>query len=185
MKLNIQPITKNNITLSLIHENDVEEYAKLLLKNKKWLSDKTSWVPASNSLPDLISAIKQSIKHLYIDDIKNIRAITFVIKNDKNKIIGIMYVGVEDFQVPAFSIGYWIDELHSNKGYMHTSVAIIEDILFNQLQAKRIEIKCDIKNLASAKIANKNNFEFEGTNKKASMLNGEIIDVCCYAKIAN
>ncbi|SHG29819.1 GNAT family N-acetyltransferase [Ornithinibacillus halophilus] len=89
-----------------------------------------------------------------------------------------------DWSIPKFEIGYWIDSRYSGKGYMTEAVQGITDFAFNELHARRVEIKCDKRNTKSRAIPEKLGFELEGIlkNDDLSPDTNELRDTCIYAK---
>jgi RimJ/RimL family protein N-acetyltransferase len=90
-----------------------------------------------------------------------------------------------NWDVPKFEIGYWIDTRHSGKGYITESTQAITEFAFNELHAKRVEIRCDSKNSKSRAIPEKLGFTLEGIlkNDGISADRTETRDTCIFAKI--
>ncbi|GGD53945.1 GNAT family N-acetyltransferase [Paenibacillus nasutitermitis] len=61
-----------------------------------------------------------------------------------------------------FEIGYWIRTSLSGKGYMTEAVDAITTFAIDELQANRIEIRCDSRNFRSERIAQRLGFILEG-----------------------
>ncbi|KYD10211.1 GNAT family N-acetyltransferase [Heyndrickxia sporothermodurans] len=90
-----------------------------------------------------------------------------------------------DWSIPKFEIGYWIDSRFSGKGYMTEAVKGIADFAFRELGARRVEIRCDEKNVKSRAIPERLEFTLEGIlkNDDVSPDTNELRDTCIYAKI--
>jgi RimJ/RimL family protein N-acetyltransferase len=90
-----------------------------------------------------------------------------------------------NWDVPKFEIGYWIDTRYSGKGYITEAVQEISNFAFNELKARRIEIRCDSKNEKSRKIPERIGFTLEGILKNDSIsADGKgLRDTCIYARI--
>jgi len=90
-----------------------------------------------------------------------------------------------DWDIPKFEIGYWIDSRFSGKGYMTEAVKGISDFAFQELHAKRLEIRCDTKNTKSRAIPEKLGFTLEGILKNDDRCpdTNQLRDTCVYAKI--
>ncbi|WP_407681731.1 GNAT family N-acetyltransferase [Pseudalkalibacillus salsuginis] len=58
-----------------------------------------------------------------------------------------------DWQVRRFEIGYWIRQSASRQGFMSEAVDGVTQFAFKNLQANRIEIRCDTRNSASCRVA--------------------------------
>lgn len=90
-----------------------------------------------------------------------------------------------DWSIPKFEIGYWIDSRFSGKGYMTEAVKGIAQFAFRELQARRVEIRCDAKNMKSRAIPETLGFSLEGIlkNDDVSPDTNQLRDTCIYAKI--
>ncbi|SET01637.1 Protein N-acetyltransferase, RimJ/RimL family [Oceanobacillus limi] len=90
-----------------------------------------------------------------------------------------------DWDIPKFEIGYWIDTRHSGKGYVTEAVEGIANFAFRELNAKRVEIQCDAKNVKSRAVPERLGFELEGIlkNDELSVDGKELRDTCIYAKV--
>lgn len=89
-----------------------------------------------------------------------------------------------NWEIPKFEIGYWIDTRHSGKGYITEAVERITQFVFDELDAKRVEIRCDSNNTRSRAIPERLGFTLEGIlkNESVSADGKEIRDTCIFAK---
>ena len=103
---------------------------------------------------------------------------------ESDTIIGSSGLHRIDWSVPKFEIGYWLCTSHSGKGYMTEAVNGISAFAFEQLGAKRVEIRCDILNERSAAVARRTGFLHEGTLKAEARhhLTNELRDTMIFAK---
>ena len=67
-----------------------------------------------------------------------------------------------DWEVPKFEIGYWCRTGFTGHGYMTEAVRGIRAFAFDALGARRVEIRCDSRNLASVRVAERAGFLLEG-----------------------
>ncbi|MBV7504714.1 GNAT family N-acetyltransferase [Bacillus sp. sid0103] len=90
-----------------------------------------------------------------------------------------------NWMIPKFEIGYWIDTRFSRKGYITEAAEAITKFAFNELNAKRVEIRCDSKNIKSRAIPERLGFTLEGIlqNDEISANSQDLRDTCIYAKI--
>ncbi len=90
-----------------------------------------------------------------------------------------------NWDVPKFEIGYWIDTRFSGKGYITEAVKDITEFAFVNLNARRVEIRCDSKNTKSSAIPEKLGFILEGILKHDGISADlqEPRDTCVYAKV--
>jgi len=67
-----------------------------------------------------------------------------------------------DWEVPKFEIGYWCRTGFTGRGYITEAVLGIAEFAFDTLGARRVEIRCDSRNLPSTRVAERAGFELEG-----------------------
>jgi RimJ/RimL family protein N-acetyltransferase len=65
-------------------------------------------------------------------------------------------------QIPSFEIGYWVNELYAGKGLITEAMNVLSLYLFDVLKAKRIEINCEERNVKSANVAVRLQYDLEG-----------------------
>ncbi|WP_462409654.1 GNAT family N-acetyltransferase [Neobacillus sp. Marseille-QA0830] len=89
-----------------------------------------------------------------------------------------------NWDIPKFEIGYWIDTRHSGRGYITEAVEAITNFAFQELKARRVEIRCDTNNSKSRVIPERLGFTLEGILKKdgRSADGTELRDTCVFAK---
>ena len=77
-----------------------------------------------------------------------------------NKFIGHAEIHHFDASVPKGRLGYWVRNSESGKGYATKFAKALTHIGFTVLQCERLEIRNDVRNLASGKIAQKLGYKF-------------------------
>jgi RimJ/RimL family protein N-acetyltransferase len=89
-----------------------------------------------------------------------------------------------NWDVPKFEIGYWIDTRLSGKGYITEATEAITSFAFTELNAKRVEIRCETKNLRSRAIPERLGYTLEGILKSdgISADGKDTRDTCIFAK---
>jgi RimJ/RimL family protein N-acetyltransferase len=68
-----------------------------------------------------------------------------------------------DWDVPKFEVGYWCRTSFTGNGYITEAVRAITSFAFDALGARRVEIRCDPRNLKSARVAERAGFTLEAT----------------------
>jgi ribosomal-protein-serine acetyltransferase len=87
--------------------------------------------------------------------------------------------------VPAFALGYWIRTSDEGRGYVTEAVRLITAYAFDALGARRVEIRCDARNIRSARVARRCGFELEGRLRNiARAPDGTLADELVFACIA-
>ena len=100
-------------------------------------------------------------------------------------LIGSSGLHYPDWSVPSFEIGYWVRSGYEGNGYITEAVRGITDIAFNNLDARRVVIRCDVKNEKSAAVARRAGFELEGTHRCISRHHrtNQLRDLLVFARI--
>jgi ribosomal-protein-serine acetyltransferase len=89
-----------------------------------------------------------------------------------------------NWEVPRGEIGYWVRTSQQHKGLMTEAVRSIAEFAF-KLGMRRIEIRCDPRNIRSAAVAERAGFQFEGTLRCDSLApDGTVRDSRVYSRIA-
>lgn len=74
-----------------------------------------------------------------------------------------------DWDVRKFEIGYWVGTAFEGKGYCTETVRALTVYAADQLNARRVEIRCDEKNFASKRVMEKAGFVQEGHFRNDSL----------------
>jgi len=89
-----------------------------------------------------------------------------------------------DWAVRRFEIGYWIRPEGLGKGHISEAVRLLTTLAFDQLAARRVEIRCDPRNARSRAVAERCGFELEGVLRNNTLgVDGTARDTAIYARI--
>jgi len=69
-------------------------------------------------------------------------------------------------EIGSLEIGYWVHSAYQNQGYATEITRALTQVAFDYHHVKRLEIRCDPDNLASAAVPRKLGFEHEATLKQ-------------------
>ena len=70
-----------------------------------------------------------------------------------------------DWDVPKFEIGYWCRARYQGSGYVTETVKALTRVGFETFAAKRIEIRCDERNIRSRRVAERAGYSLEAILK--------------------
>ena len=79
-----------------------------------------------------------------------------------NRYLGGSGLHPSSWEIRYFEIGYWIRASASGRGYITEAVKLLTDYAFTALAAKRVEIRCDERNVRSAAVPQRLGFVQEG-----------------------
>lgn len=99
------------------------------------------------------------------------------------------FIGCTGFHRPnwdirKFEIGYWLDTRYCGKGYMTEAVSGLTTFAFRELEANRVEIRCDELNKQSRAVPKRLHFHLEGilVNEDKAVDGDALRNTCIYAK---
>lgn len=142
------------------------------------------WLPfAQNEQTPEQSEI--NVRESYIKFLKREDLRLLVFHKETGQLIGSSGLHRINWEIPKFEIGYWADTRYSGKGYMTEAVERITAFAFEELKAKRVEIRCNANNHKSRAIPERLGYKLEGLlkNDGRSVDGNELSDTCVYAKV--
>lgn len=110
------------------------------------IEDLKPWLPFAHidqTEEDVEANIREA--HLKFLSREDLRLLVFL--KGTGKLIASSGLHRIDWDIPKFEIGYWLDSRHTGKGYMTEAVQGITNFAVNELKARRIEIRCDTRNV--------------------------------------
>jgi RimJ/RimL family protein N-acetyltransferase len=106
-----------------------------------------------------------------------------ILDKTSGNFIGAIGLIIRDKEIPTFEIGYWLRSSYVGQGYITEAVKLVEEYAFNELKAKRVEIRASDRNVKSYSVAERCGYQYEGKLHNHRMLpNGEIGHTVVYAK---
>lgn len=141
------------------------------------------WIPSVDHIP----SIEETKEHIRRSISKFIlrQALDFIIfLKNSNTFIGSIGTTRIEWNIPLVELGYWIRKSHQGKGYASEALEGMTKYAFELINAKRVELRVDPKNIASIKVAEKLGFGLEGILKNEFYSKSEgVCDTAIYAKI--
>ncbi len=160
---------------------DGEEMRTAVLESQTELKEWMPWAMKVGSVEEYEIMMRK--KHLEFLARKDLQLLLFL--KGTSTLVGSSGLHRIDWDVPRVEIGYWVRTSFARKGYITEAVIGIVDFAFNQIGAKRIEIRCDAKNSRSATIPQRLGFIHEGTLRQEAVdhVTGELRDTMIFAKV--
>lgn len=85
-----------------------------------------------------------------------------------------IYIGASNWDIPEFSLGYFVDVDHEGQGYVTEAAKGALDFIFAYLEAERVILHCSDANPRSASVARRCGFAQEAHLRQSSITaNGE------------
>lgn len=139
------------------------------------------WAQNIQKIEDTTGNIRQAVADFVTR--KDLRLHLFL--KETGEFIGASGFHRINWDIPKVEIGYWLDSRFEGKGYMTEAAERLTEFAFEDLGARRVEIRCDIDNVRSRAVAERLKFTLEGILKQDSLsADGKYVrDTCIYAKI--
>jgi RimJ/RimL family protein N-acetyltransferase len=142
------------------------------------------WLPLYQSMPE-ITETEITVRRAH-NQFLNRESLRFLIfSKETDEFIGTCSLHNINWDIPKFEIGYWIDIRFSGKGFMTEAIQRLTHFAIQELNGRRIEIRCESSNTKSRTIPEKLGYELEGIlrNEDFSADGKKLTDTCIYAKI--
>jgi RimJ/RimL family protein N-acetyltransferase len=148
------------------------------------LNDLKLWIPWAR-IEQSEEEVEGSIRNAHAKFLTREDLRLHIFNKETGEFIGSSGLHRINWDVPKFEIGYWIDSRFSGHGFITEATEAITEFAFNELKARRVEIRCDYKNTKSRAIPEKLGYCLEGIlkNDGISVDRSEIRDTCIYAKV--
>lgn len=147
------------------------------------LEELRAWMPWAQSVynrEQQIESLEQARQNFL--DRSDFRLLLF--SKETGELVGSSGLHRINWKVRKFEIGYWVVTAHSGKGYITEAAERITQFCIDELQANRVEIRCDALNVKSAAVPKRLGFKLEGVLRKDDVdVNGNLRDTFVFAKV--
>lgn len=173
------------------------ESERLIIRAPKLGDALDVWNAKQNSLPALrewmlwaqdepeLHETEENLRKAVADFITRKDLRFHIYSKETGEFVGASGLHSINWSIPKFEIGYWLATEFEGNGYITEAVQRIEQFAFEQLGARRVEIRCDEENVKSRSVAERVGFILEGILKQDSLSpEGNVLrNTCIYAKI--
>lgn len=151
------------------------------------IADLRPWMPWAQSVPSVDESEaycrRQQARYLLREDL-----VLLIFDREPGgaagRLLGATGLHRIDWSLRRFEIGYWARHGHAGQGYITEAVRALTRMAFDQLEARRLEVRMDDRNEASQRVAESAGFSFEGVLRNDSLaVDGSPRDTCIYAKV--
>lgn len=147
------------------------------------LDELKPWMPWAQK-PSTVEESELSIRKSRLQYLDRSDLRLMLIHKSNGQFIGGSGLHRINWKARAFEIGYWVRTSYAKQGYITEAVQAITHFAIDELQANRIEIRCDVRNTQSANVAERLGFQLEGILRNQSVdVNGLLQHTKVYAKV--
>ncbi len=150
---------------------------------------------------EILEAIQQNSTHLsrylkWVDDITTVEAernflegvLTQVAKGeallylifDEEQFIGMIDLHAFDKETRKAEVGYWLAEAYTKRGITTNAVKLLCDIAFEDLALNKLELRANVNNKGSNRVAEKVGFRWIGVKYEDEFSNHQYEDINYY-----
>jgi ribosomal-protein-serine acetyltransferase len=164
----------------------IGEGAELNTATIESIAELRPWMPWAQTLPSNEQSeeyVRECCVNWILKTNSFIGLPMFIIDKKTKMIAGLVAYHNMVWDVPVLEIGYWMRTQFGNRGYMTEAVNALTRYSVLQLNAKRIEIRCEPTNIRSRKVPERLGYHLEAmlrTNHRN--VRGEPSDVCVYVR---
>lgn len=175
------PIRTPRLLLRPSMPNDGEEVNAAIWESFNELRPWMPWAQAKPTIHETELNVRRSFAQWIVRE--DLRMLIFELGT--KKLIGSTGLHRINWDVPRFEIGYWVRTHQAGKGYITESTNALTRYAFLQLQAKRVEIVCSVKNEKSIAVARRLGFEEEARLRNHNIRHdtGEVCDSFLFARV--
>jgi RimJ/RimL family protein N-acetyltransferase len=160
-----KPIRTERLLLRAYKKTDARAMFEAIDESRAHLSQWLEWPPEIKRVADLeYSCETAAADWSYGRDFR-----VGIFSSDGKRYFGHCGLHYPDWDVRSLEIGYWLRVSATGHGYMREAVGGLTRFAFDDLKARRVEIRCDPRNIRSSKIAEANGFLLEGRLRNARL----------------
>lgn len=151
-------LRSERITVRPYRESDAKALQEAVDESREYIRP---WLPFADEHQTVEESrdwiIKQEAQWLLRESM-----IVGVWENATGRFLGGSGLHIPDWGSRHFEIGYWLRPSAAGHGYMTEAVQLLTNYAFDHLEANRVQIRCDERNIRSAAIPRRLGFVLEG-----------------------
>jgi ribosomal-protein-serine acetyltransferase len=164
---------------------DAYEYTTTVMESMKEFQQWLPWAQYYPTVDQSEEYIRECCASWIMKNNNNVGLPLWIIERSTNTLAGSIVMHNIAWNVPKFEFGYWLRTSHTGKGYMAEATNALTRYCFQQIGAKRIEIRSEIANARSQKIPKRLGFNYDGIlrHNEISVASGQVTDSVVYSRI--
>lgn len=175
-------IESDSLILRIPHQSGDGNVVHQAIKDS--INELKEWLSLFQEIPT-VEETEILLRNAHIDFLKRESLRYLIFHKSTHDFIGTASLHRINWKIGKCEIGYWINSQFSGHGYMTEVVRELTNLSFQQLNFRRIEIRCESTNYKSRSIPEKLGFELEGIlrNDDLSADGSKLTDTCIYSMI--
>lgn len=154
-----EQLAGERVVVRSYREGDAQGLWEAVDESRDHLRPWLPWVDGYRSVDDAaVSVARFQAKWLVREDL-----VVGVFDRESGTQLGGSGLHRIDWEARAFEIGYWLRRSAEGHGYMAEAVQLLTILAFDRLEANRVEIRMDTRNVRSRNVPERLGFVREGT----------------------
>ena len=155
-------------------EDDADDLWDAIDNSREHLEGWMPWVDRYRNPDDALEYARRShARWLLREDLA-----VAIVEKATGQVVGGSGIHRADWKSRLFEIGYWIRQDREGRGYVSEAVQLLTRLAFDALDANRVELRIDSRNVRSLRVADRLGFVLEGTlRRKLPAPDGSIADM--------
>lgn len=179
------PITTPRLMLRITKTGDGKEINEAIADSFLELYPWMPWARSNITVDQSEEYARQAEANWILKNNKSLGLVLLIFEKDNpGKMVGVISLQEFDWAIPSLEIGYWMRTAYVGKGYMLEAVNAVTQYVFKEINVKRLEIRCDPRNVKSAKIPQRLKFQLEARFKEHHIdhVTGQLADTLVFVR---
>jgi RimJ/RimL family protein N-acetyltransferase len=180
------PITTPRLLLRQpILKSDAPEYSQAVTESINELKPWMLWALRHQEVEQAENYIRECHINWMTKNNNNVGLPLWIIEKETGVFVGHIVMWNINWNIPRFEIGFWARTPYAGKGYITEAVNALTRYCFSQLGARRIEIRCETKNIRSQLVPQRLGFQLDGVlrNNALAVADGKITDTLVFSRV--
>ncbi|GAA0136969.1 GNAT family N-acetyltransferase [Paenibacillus sp. YSY-4.3] len=141
------------------------------------------WMPWAQEMPSPEDS-ETVIRRAHLNFMERSDLMLLLVLKETGQLVGNSGLHRIDWEARKFEIGYWVRTSFSKQGFITEAAEAITNYAIQELQANRVEIRCDARNTQSANVAKRLGYTLEGVLRNESTgTDGTLTSTMIFSKI--
>ncbi|MEI8055379.1 MAG: GNAT family N-acetyltransferase [bacterium] len=164
---------------------DANEYTKAVTESMDELRQWMPWAQYHPTVNQTEEYIRECCANWILKSNNNIGLPLWIIEKASGMFVGHIVMWNIAWDIPKLELGFWTRTSHTRKGYITEATNALTRYCFLQLGIRRVEIRCEAKNVRSQSIPKILGFQLDGTlrNNSIAVANGRHTDALIFSRI--
>lgn len=175
-----QQIAGRRVVLRQFRDDDAAEVHAAIQESIDHIRPWLPWYDKHATAADTLEFIRRTRAEILLNESFGLG----IFSAENGDFLGGTGLGVRNWRIPAFEIGYWIRASQEGHGYITEATKLLTGVAFDVLAAQRLMIRCDSRNQRSRAVPERLGFVREGELRRDNIdTDGKPHDTLIYSML--